>query len=91
MYGRRRSSTRCVRRVVSDRFSSSIWNGGVTEALSTFSSWHSTSIWPLLSLSLVVPSGRGRTRPTTCTQNSLRTSSAVLNISARSGSHTTCT
>ena len=44
MYGRRRSSTRCTRRVVSDRFSSSIWNGGVTDGLSTVSSWHSTSM-----------------------------------------------
>lgn len=91
MYGRRRSSTRWVRRVVSDRLSSSSWNGGVTEGLSTLSSWHSTSMRPLLMLSLVVPSGRARTTPTTCTQNSLRTSSAVLNISGRSGSHTTCT
>ena len=31
--------------------------GGVTEGLSTFSSWHSTSILPLLELSLVVPAG----------------------------------
>src|SRR3954464_2900487 len=91
MYGRRRSSTRCIRRVVSDRLSSSSWNGGVTDGFSTVSSWHSTSILPLLRLSLVVPSGRARTKPLTCTQNSLRKPSAVLNISARSGSHTTCT
>src|SRR5450830_1992962 len=87
MYGRRRSSTRWVRRVVSLRLSSSIWKGGVTEGLSTLSSWHSTSIWPLLSLSLVVPSGRARTTPLTCTQNSLRTSSATLNISTVRGAN----
>jgi hypothetical protein len=76
--------------VVSDRLSSSSWNGGVTEALSTVSSWHSTSIWPLLSLSLAVPAGRAH-QALDRTQNSLRTSSATLNISARSGSQTTCT
>lgn len=38
-----------------------------------------------------VPAGRLRTRPVICTQNSLRRPSAALNISARSGSHTTCT
>ena len=91
MYGRRRSSTRCTSRVVSDRFSSSSWNGGVTDGFSTVSSWHSTSILPLLRLSLVVPSGRARTRPLIWMQNSLRRPSAALNISGRSGSHTTCT
>src|SRR6478735_8088926 len=30
---RRRSSTRCVRRTVSDRFSSSVWNGGGVDAV----------------------------------------------------------
>ena len=38
-----------------------------------------------------VPAGRARTLPTTFRQNSLRTPSAVLNISARSGSQTICT
>ena len=42
-----------MRRVVSDRLSSSSWNGGVTDGLSTSSSWHSTSILPLLRLSLI--------------------------------------
>ena len=56
--GRRRSSTRCVRRVVSERLSSSSWNGGVTLGFSTSSSWHSTSTLPLVRLALSVPSGR---------------------------------
>jgi hypothetical protein len=89
--GRRRSSTRCVSRVVSDRFSSSSWNGGVTLGFSTSSSCASTSILPLVRLAFSVPAGRGRTLPTALRQNSPRTSSAILNISGRSGSQTICT
>jgi len=78
-----------VSRVVSDRFSSSSWNGGVTDAFRISSSWHSTSIWPLRMFGFSVPSGRRRTLPVIRTQNSLRTRSATWNMSARSGSQTT--
>ena len=36
---------------------------------------------------MTVPSGRGRTRPVTATQNSLRSVSATANVAARSGSY----
>ena len=62
--GRRRSSTRCVRRVVSDRFSSSSWNGGVTEVQ------HFQLVAQHFDLAagqvvVSVPAGRERTLPTT--------------------------
>ncbi len=89
--GRRRSSTRCVSRVVSERLSSSSWNGGVTLGFSTSSSWQRISTLPLVRLALSVPPGRARTRPVTFRQYSLRTSSATAKVAARSGSQTTCT
>ncbi len=61
--GRRRSSTRCCRRTVSDRFSSSSWNGGVGAAFRISISCASTSISPETRFGLAVPSGRGRTTP----------------------------
>ena len=63
--GRRRSMTRFVSRTVSDRFSSSSWNGGVCEAFRISMSCASTSISPVKSSGLTVPSGRGRTSPVT--------------------------
>ena len=50
--------TRCVRRTVSERFSSSSWNGGVSDAFSTVSSCASTSISPDVRDGFTVPSGR---------------------------------
>ncbi len=90
MTGRRRSSTRCVSRVVSERLSSSSWNGGVTDGFSTRISCARISISPDFIVGLTVPSGRLRTTPRTSTQYSLRSDSAVANVSARSGSQTIC-
>ncbi len=81
--------TRLVRRTVSDRLSSSTWNRGVAAAFSTSISWHRISISPEVRLAFSVPAGRRRTLPLIFRTNSLRTDSASLNISARSGSHTT--
>src|SRR5713101_2199394 len=90
MVSRRRSRTRCVRRTVSERFSSSSWKGGVSEGLRISIACASTSTSPLAIFGLVVPSGRRRTTPVTFRTNSLRMRSAVAKVSLRSGSDTTC-
>jgi hypothetical protein len=48
-------------RTVSDRLSSSIWNGGVTEGLRISTSCARTSISPERRLLFTVPAGRART------------------------------
>ena len=89
--GRRRSITRCCRRTVSDRFSSSSGKGGVCAVLRISMSCASTSISPETRFGFAPPSGRSRTSPVTRITNSLRSDSAAANVSARSGLKTICT
>jgi hypothetical protein len=89
MNGRRRSSTRFSRRTFSFRFSSSSWKTGVSDGFNTVMVSASTSTSPVVSSGFTVPAGRLRTRPFTSITNSLRSPSAVLKVSGRSGSHTT--
>jgi len=56
--------------------------GGVLERLSTTKRTAATSIWPVASLGLVVPSGRGRTVPSTPITVSARKAAAVDIVSA---------
>jgi hypothetical protein len=78
------------RRTVSDRFSSSSWNGGVSAGLSTSTSCASTSTSPEPRFAFAVPAGRARTSPVTRSTNSFLTRSAAAKASLRSGSQTTC-
>jgi hypothetical protein len=87
--GRRRSTTRCVRRTVSERFSSSSWNGGVSEAFSTVSSCASTSISPDVSEGFTVPSGRPRDAARDGDAEFVAQRLGRGEGFARSGSHTT--
>ncbi len=64
---------------------------GVTDGFSTSSSWHSDFDLAAGDVGVLLPAGARAPCRRPCTQNSLRTSSATLNISGRSGSQTTCT